>query len=283
MTGVETILSAWEFEPSVVLGCPLILTAYLYAVRFRLNFKTINFTLGVLTVFLALTSPIDALGDTYLFSAHMVQHMMLGMIAPVLMVAGIPDFFVVALQKVPVLGSLERILSNPLLAFTIANATFWAWHLPVPYNLTLANEHVHIAEHMMFIVTGAMLWWPVFHPIPERRMHPLPAMLYLAAAAALSTILGIIFTVSETPYYSCYANPDDELGILKMIREDWGINQLADQKMGGAIMWEPAGAIFLWAIMAVMIDWFKSDSKPSPVLAKETLVNERRQDNVGVK
>ncbi len=85
------------------------------------------------------------------------------------------------------------------------------------------------------------------------------AIAYMAIAAFISTILGIIFTVSDTPYYLCYANPDDELGALKLIREDWGLTQIADQKLGGAIMWEPAGAIFLWAIMAVLISWFKDD------------------------
>jgi cytochrome c oxidase assembly factor CtaG len=260
MTGWK-LLTAWEFSPSVVIGCALVLAAYLFAVRGKINGKTINFTLGVLCIFLALVSPIDDLGDDYLFSAHMVQHMMLGMIAPVLMVAGIPASFVQAWLKVPLIARVERILGNPTLALIVANATFWVWHLPYLYNLTLENETVHIFEHMMFIVTGCMLWWPVFKPVKEGRLAAMPAIVYMAIAAAISTILGIIFTISDTPYYSGYANPHDELGALKLIREDWGLTQIADQKLGGAIMWEPAGAIFLWAIMVVLMGWFKEESE----------------------
>ncbi|MGH9553151.1 MAG: cytochrome c oxidase assembly protein [Terriglobales bacterium] len=265
MTGWKLFLSTWDFHPSVVIGCALLWGIYLFAVRGRFDRKTTNYTLGVLIIFLALVSPVDDLGDDYLFSAHMVQHMMLGMIAPVLLVAGIPASFVRAWLKHPLIARLERILGYPPVALIVANATFWVWHLPSLYNLTLADEGVHIFEHMMFLVTGTMLWWPVFKPVPEGRLSPMSAIVYMGIAAALSTILGIIFTISDTPYYAGYANPDDDLGALKLIREQWGLTQIADQKLGGAIMWEPAGAIFLWGMMCVMIRWFKEDSESDTV------------------
>ncbi len=270
MTPGKLFLISWEFEPTVVIGCIVLLASYLIAVRRKFNAKTINFVLGVLTIFLALVSPIDGLGDDYLFSAHMVQHMMLGIVAPVLLVAGIPTSFVRTWLKFPIVARLEKILGYPPLALIAANFTFWIWHLPVLYNLTLENETIHIIEHMMLLVTGCMLWWPIFKPIPEGRLTHMPAIGYLGIAAVISTILGVIFTISDTPYYEGYAHPHDELGALKMIREDWGLTQLADQKLGGAIMWEPAGAIFLWAIMKVFIDWFKEDP-------------ERRTEHVGTK
>jgi cytochrome c oxidase assembly factor CtaG len=261
MNGWKLFLIAWEFEPSVLIGCALLLAVYLIAVRFKFNGKSVNFTLGVLVLFLALTSPVDTLGEDYLFSAHMVQHMMLGIIVPVLLVAGLPASLVEGWLRFRLIASLERILGYPPLALVVANATFWVWHLPTLYNLTLENEVVHIFEHLTFLVTGTMLWWPVFKPVSPGRLTPLPAIIYLGLSAFISTILGIIFTVSETTYYDCYAHPHDELGALKLIREDWCLSQLDDQKLGGAIMWEPAGAIFLWAIMRIMIDWFKAESK----------------------
>jgi putative membrane protein len=253
------LLTAWDFDPQVIIGCVVLSGSYLYFRRAKFDAQCIYFLLGILTLFLALCSPVDAVGEDYLFSVHMVQHMMLGTIAPVLLVAGIPESFVRAWLKIPFVASLERILSYPVLALFVANATFWVWHLPYLYNLTLENDTVHICEHLMFIVTGTMLWWPVFKPIPETRLKPMSALIYLGLAAAMCTTLGIIFTVSETPYYACYANPSDDLGALKLIREGWGMSQLDDQKMGGAIMWEPAGAIFLWAIMVVMVEWFKEE------------------------
>jgi putative membrane protein len=257
MTEWKLFLTSWEFEPSVVIGCAVLWLVYLAFVRFKFDQKTVNFTLGVLVIFLALVSPVDTIGEDYLFSAHMVQHMMLGMIATVLLVAGIPASFVRAWLRFPLIAWLERILSNPYLAMFLANATFWVWHLPKLYNLTLQNETVHIVEHLLFIITGVILWWPVFTPLPELRLKPMTAIVYMGIAAALSTTLGIIFTMSDTPYYDCYAHPEDERGALKLIREDWGLTQIADQKLGGAIMWEPAGAIFLWAMMTVFMGWLK--------------------------
>jgi cytochrome c oxidase assembly factor CtaG len=273
ISGWELFLKSWEFHPSVVAGCIMLLAAYLIPARCVFNSKTIMFVLGVLTIFLALVSPIDTIGDDYLFSAHMVQHMMLGIIAPVFIVTGIPQKWVLTWLKSPTVAKVESIFSRPDIALFLANGTFWVWHLPSLYNLTLQNEGVHIAEHLMFMVTGTMLWWPVFKPIPQGRLSPLGAFVYLSINTSLCSLLGIIFTVSDTPYYAGYAHPNDELGALSLIRDRWGLTQIADQKLGGALMWEPAGAIFLWAMMVVMLDWFKRESK---VESLEKVTEEQR-------
>ena len=263
MNGWTLFLKSWEFEPQVVIGCALMLIVYYVAVH-RFNAQTFYFFLGVLALFLALTSPLDTLGEDYLFSAHMSQHMILGIIAPVLLVAGLPQTLVEGWLKFGFIARLEKILGYPPLALLAANGTFWVWHLPYLYDLTLKNQTVHIFEHITLIVTGCMLWWPVFKPIEAGRLKPLPAIIYLGISAFLSTILGVLFTISDTPYYEVYAHPEDELGALKLIRETWGLTQLDDQKLGGAIMWEPAGAIFLWAMMRIMIGWYKEESKDGP-------------------
>jgi len=263
MTAWKLFLSSWDFTPSVVIGCAVLLAVYLFFVRFKFNSKTVNFTLGVLIVFLALVSPVDALGEDYLFSAHMLQHMMLGYVAPPLLVSGMPESFVRSWLRFPPIARLERIFSYAPLALVLGSATFYVWHLPTLYNIALENEVVHVFEHLTFLVTGIILWWPVFKPIPEGRLTALPAIIYMGIAASLGSILGIIFTISDTAFYSFYAHPHDELGALKLIREDWGLTQLDDQKLGGAIMWEPMGAIFLWAMMVVLVDWFKQAEKDS--------------------
>jgi len=274
MTGWNLLLE-WEFSPSVVIGCALLLGIYFYAIRFKVNGKALIYTSGVLVLFLALCSPIDTLGDDYLFSAHMLQHMMLGTIAPPLLIAGLPASFVRSWLRFPIIAKLERILSYAPLALFIGCAMFWIWHLPYLYNLALENEVVHVVEHILFIVTGTMLWWPVLKPIPEGKLAPMAAIIYMGIAATLGMILGIIFTISDTVFYSFYTHPNDELGALKLIREEWGLTPLDDQKLGGAIMWEPMGAIFLWAMMAAMIDWFKQSKNDA------LLENERRTENVG--
>jgi cytochrome c oxidase assembly factor CtaG len=274
MTGWQ-LFQLWEFEPSVVIGCVLLLAVYFWAIRFKLNGKALVFTLAVVILFLALSSPIDVLGDDYLFSAHMLQHMMLGTIAPPLLIAGLPTSMVQSLLRFPLVARIERILGYAPLALVVGTATFWIWHLPYLYNLALENETIHVIEHLLFIATGLMLWWPVLKPIPEGRLSPLAAIIYMGIAASVGTLLGIIFTVSDTPFYSFYDNPKDETGALHLIRDQWGLSQLDDQKLGGAIMWEPMGFIFLWVMMAAMKDWFKQAKDEA------MLENQRRRENVG--
>jgi putative membrane protein len=260
-----------------VIGCALLLGIYFYAIHFKFSAKALSYTLGVLVIFLALTSPIDPLSDHYLFSAHMLQHMMLGTIAPPLLIAGLPASFVQSWLRFPFIARVERILGYAPLALIAGIGTIWLWHLPYLYNLALENETVHTFEHFLFMVTGTMLWWPVLKPIPEGRLAPMAAIIYMAIAATLGMILGIIFTIADTPFYSFYSNPEDELGALKLIREQWKLTQLDDQKLGGAIMWEPMGAIFLWAMMSAMVDWFKQSKNDA------FHESERRPENVGTK
>jgi cytochrome c oxidase assembly factor CtaG len=255
MTDLQHLLRSWDFHPSVVVGCLFLFGAYLFAVRGRMDKRTFLYGLGVLTIFLALVSPIDMLGDQYLFSAHMLQHMMLGLIAPALIILGLPSSLANRLLQIPLARKLESILGYPPLSLMLAVGTFWVWHLPVLYNATLENELVHIFEHLTFLVTGTILWWPVFKPIPTGKLSGLVSVVYLTIAALLNSILGIIFTVSDVPIYSSYAHLDDSLGLLKLIRNDWALSQLDDQKMGGAIMWAFGGLIFLCGMMIALVSW----------------------------
>jgi cytochrome c oxidase assembly factor CtaG len=104
-----------------------------------------------------------------------------------------------------------------------------------------------------------MLWWPVFKPTQEGRLKPLPAAVYLTVAGFLASILGMIFTMADAPFYAAYANPDDHHNLLPLIREQWGLTHLEDQKLGGAIMWVICTLNFFWALMAVMIAWLREE------------------------
>ena len=256
MTAVD-LFRHWELPPSIWAGCVILLAAYLWARRFKFDLKTLSFSSGVLIIFLALCSPLDALADGYLFSAHMLQHMLLGTIAPPLLIAGIPASFVESWLRFRIVAWLERILSQPVLALFVGCGTFWVWHLPGPYTYALENETVHTIEHLLFIVSGTMLWWPVLKPVPEGKLAPMGALIYLGLVSFIGMILGIIFTVSDTVFYSYYNHPEDELGLLKLIRDDWGVTALDDQKLGGGMMWEPMGAVFLCAMMSALVSWYK--------------------------
>jgi cytochrome c oxidase assembly factor CtaG len=256
MTGWRLFLSTWDFEPSVVVGCVLLLAGYLAAVRFRFDRQTVLFTSGVVVMFLALVSPLDDLGDDYLFSAHMLQHILLDLVAPLLFVLGLPAGMAEKLLRRPAAAVAERVLGNPAVAWALGIGTLWVWHLPFLYNATLANENIHVFEHLTFLVTGTILFWPVLTPLEKRRMAAPMAIVYLSLAALANGLLGIIFTISSTPFYSGYAHPEDKLGALSLIRNTWGLSQVADQQLGGVFMWAIGSVIFLGAIMIVVVRWY---------------------------
>src|SRR4051794_32731593 len=167
-TAGDQLMGMWSFEPSVLLGCAGLLLGYMWMQRFRLNPGSIFFTAGVLVLLLALVSPLHALGETYLFSAHMVQHLLLVLVVPPLLILGTPAWmFRRALQWEPA-RKLEAVLGHPFPAWFLVTVAIYAWHLPVLFNATLANPAIHTLEHVIFLVTGTIFWWPVMNPLRDR-------------------------------------------------------------------------------------------------------------------
>jgi cytochrome c oxidase assembly factor CtaG len=156
----------WNLAPSIIIGTALLLAAYLGAIGpFRKYIPTskpvkprefIQFILGILILFLALTSPLDAMSDDYLFSAHMIQHSLLTLAAPPLILAGIPGWLAAYIVRNPSINKAARIVTNPVLAFVLYNLVYSLWHLPVAYEAALENENIHIVEHLSFIVTAQL-------------------------------------------------------------------------------------------------------------------------------
>jgi cytochrome c oxidase assembly factor CtaG len=271
VTGWELLTSTWDWEPSVVVGSALLLAAYLAAVRFRLDVHTASFASGVGVLLLALVSPLDELGDDYLFSAHMLQHILLDLVAPLLLVLGLPASLVAGILAWRPVAVVEKVLGAPPVAWFLGIGTLWTWHLPSLYDWTLRSEPVHVFEHLTFLVTGTILYWPVLGRTRARAMAPLVSIGYLCAAAVANGVLGVIFTLASTPFYQGYAHPADRLGALPLIRGVWGLDQVADQRLGGVFMWAIGSVIFLSAIMVVFVRWYREpeDDLRAPGAGKE--------------
>ena len=255
MNGIGTLLRTWDFDPSIVIGCAALLGAYAFAHRGDYS-RAPWFVAGVAAMFLALVSPLDVLSDEYLFSAHMAQHLILILFVPPLLIAGLSRAFVRSILAAPALARVERILSRPALAWPLAAAALWIWHWPVLYNAALASEDVHILEHLCFLVTATIFWWPIFAPVAEARMAPMAAIVYLATASVSNSVLAILLTFAAPGLYPAYTHPADSLGILPMIRDGWGLTPAADQQLGGLLMWVPGGLVFLAAIIFVLARWY---------------------------
>jgi len=251
------IMTAWDPDPSVIIGCIALAIAYVIACR-RDYSGAAWFLLGDLVMLLALISPLDVLADDYLFSAHMLQHMLLVLAVPPLLILGIPRGLATAIVRVPALAAIERGLCNPAIAWTLGMAPLWIWHLPRLYDATLASEPLHIFEHLTFLVTATIFWWPILAPLAESRMSHGAAFAFVGAAMLATTVLGILITFAPVGLYTAYLHPQDSLGILAGLRDSWGLTTEADQQLGGLLMWVPGGLVYLGAIMAVLARWYRA-------------------------
>jgi cytochrome c oxidase assembly factor CtaG len=254
MAGWQLLTSTWNWDPSVLAGGAALIGLYLAAIGSRLTTRALLFVAGVLTTLFALVSPLDVLGDTYLFSAHMVQHLLLMQVTPPLLLLGTPAWLAKKITDWPPAGGVERILGRPWVAWLLGIGTMWLWHLPALYNAALADETVHVVEHLSFLVTSTIFWWPVLSPIMERRLSPPAILLYLVPAIIAGCMLGSLVSYAAPGVYN-YLHPADTLGALSLLRDRWGLSPAVDQLLGGLAMWVLGGLVYLCGILNGIARW----------------------------
>lgn len=248
---------SWDWEPSVVIGCLILAAAYLALARRRTSLQTLSFVSATFLLLIDLVSPLDTLADTYLFSAHVVQHFLLALVIPPLWILGLP---------MPVLNHrglvrVEHALSAPVLAWSLGVGTMLAWHLPILFNAALANPGLHIFQHLSFLITGVIYWWPIVAPASSRRMAPLPSIFYLFSACTACSLLGAVLTFTPPGWYPAYLNPAGNPEILRQIRGGWGLDARSDQQLGGMFMWVPGCLVYLTAILTRIARWYAAPER----------------------
>ena len=182
---------------------------------------------GILALFVALISPLDRLGEQ-LATAHMIQHLILADVAPIL--------FVVALTKWilrPVTKHVHRIeraagpFAHPAFGVVAYVGAMWFWHVPTFYNAALEHSMIHVLEHLCFAAAGFLYWWHLLSPIRSRmRLGGIGPILYMASTKILVGFLGIMLTFSSVVLYDFY-----ETGGTR-----WGLSALDDQHVAGLVM-----------------------------------------------
>lgn len=255
----------WNWEPQLLIGLAGQASAYLLCTvgplrRFFPGAQPVpisqiyTFLLGVLTLFVALVSPIDILGDDYLLTAHMVQHLLLALIAPPLLLLGTPRWLLRPLIELPYLRDITlpvgRVVTHPLVALLAFNIVFSLWHVPRYYEAALQDQNIHIIEHATFFATAVVMWWPIFGTLDEfPQLHEGAKVLYLFFQALPPTILGAMITFAKTPIYLTYAQAP----------RLYGMSVMEDQALGGLTMWVPGGLIFFTVLTVIFFRWFGRD------------------------
>ena len=247
--------SRFSVHPSTVVG--ILGLAALYTWRTKVAGKrwhsgelrastAICFFAGLLVLFLSLNGPLHDLSDDYLFSAHMVQHLLLTLVVPPLLIVGTPGWMLRPALRNRAAASIARFVTKPAACFTIFNLVIIAWHLPPLYNLAMANHNVHIVEHLMFLVASVLMWWPFLSPLPELPRLSYPGqMLYSFLMSIPMSVVAISITYADHVLYPAYASAPRVIALTPM----------EDQLMGGLIMWIPGGLIFVVILSVVFFKW----------------------------
>ncbi len=256
--GLNFWLTQWNWEPSIIISTVIVLGLYLYAVGLLRKpsalidgvkqSQVISFWLGILVIFFALVSPIDEIGDRYLFSMHMVQHLFLTIVGPPLLLLGTPEVLLKPIIRNRFVFPIAKVLTHPFLAFFLFNADFWLWHAPPLYNATLTNQNLHILEHLTFIVFAVIYWWPIFSPMKEDlpRLSIGGQVLYLFLSGMPIVALGAGLTFAP-PLYAPYINAP----------RIWGLSAATDQQLGGLIMWIPGNILYIGIVSVLFIRWMQ--------------------------
>jgi putative membrane protein len=238
-------LTSWTFDPAQLL---LIAAAGFLYYRRTITlaqrgtpvdaWRRWVFGLGLALAFLAVASPIHAFGERQFFFVHMLQHILLGDLAPLCMVAGLTGPILRPVLAIPAVVRL-RFLTHPLVAFPIWAANVVLWHLPVAYQAALHHDAVHAVQHILFFTCGALMWAPVVEVLPGPEWFGTGMKLgYIAAVRVVETILGNVFIWSGGVFYPYYQH----------FPERWGITAHADQGIAGGLMMIEGSLVTLAAL-----------------------------------
>jgi len=236
----------WNLHPSVVAGLALLGGLYVNLGGLKSPRRHVaSFAGGLVVLFLALNGPLHNLSDTYLFSAHMAQHLLLTLVFPPLLLYGTPAHVIRPLLRPRWVMALGRVVTRPLVAALVFTGPIVIWHVPSLYEAALRHHNLHILQHLVFLTTAVIMWWPVLSPVPELpRIPHLLQMLYLFLLGIPMSVTGALITLSDSILYPFYA----------VAPRVGGLSPLEDQQIGGLLMWV-LGGLMLWIVMTVI--WFR--------------------------
>ena len=262
------VWSEWSPDPALI-GCAL--AGLLYAVglrrlwsRFGIGHivgmgQALAFWAGLATTLLALISPLDAIADD-LFSVHMIQHLLIGLLGPLLLIVGQPlvaiGYALPKRARSQLAGPAHRFgrmtgfrrdsPTTASLAVGLNVLVLGLWHVPRFYDLAVRDPLVHDVEHLAFFASGLLLWWIVIGAGWRARSGM--AVVYLFLAGLPMGALAALITLAPSPFYTSHLTTTYE----------WGLSPLEDQQLAGAIMWVPGGVVYLTAAVALFVGWLGS-------------------------
>lgn len=266
-------ISALQWNPLLLLSGGIMLWMYLHLTRYQLTCRTGLFTGGIVLAEIALALPMGPAAGEPLFSLHMARHVLLLMVAPPLMVAGLPEQGVRHFLRQHQLRSAAGTLLNPLAAWLLGVGIMWFWHAPVVFNSMVVQEGGEVlqyglmaTESLSLLLIGLLFCAPVLFPLAEYRLPPLQGIVYLFTACWACSILGILITFASPGLYHTVFTGGETLV--------WGLSQQTDQQLGGLLMWVPGCIIYVTGVIVLLVRWFtREDPAHGSVPKQPSTVN----------
>jgi cytochrome c oxidase assembly factor CtaG len=265
----QAIFEQWSpplFLTTAILLSAIVYTCGWFAIRKTRSFlfptwRLAAFLLGLATIWLSIASPLDGFADA-LLSAHMVEHLLLMSFVPPLLLLGYPVVpllrglphgviihLIAPLIRSKLLRSLGHFLTTPLVAWLAMNLIFLGWHVPAAYDFALEHEHWHDFEHICFLGSAILFWWPIIQPWPSRAQHGGWFMLlYLVSADIVNTVLSAFLAFCDRPVYSYYLRQTNSFNISPM----------SDQIVGAVTMWVVGSLVFLVPVVMIAMNLLQS-------------------------
>lgn len=248
----------WDFHESIVIGTLLLGIGYWLGItRWRVQAKLSEtpaprwqialFYANLAVLYLSLDGPLHHLADELLFSAHMLQHMLLQLLWAPLLILAVPEWLWRGLYQLPGVRPWARWASRPFVAFFLFNGVIFGWHVPQMYDLALRVHGFHILQHLMFMSTAVVLWFVVIAPLPELRGEFARRMIFVMANMLAMKVLGLTISLADDVLYPFYASQP----------RAWGMDVLSDQQLGGLLMWMPGGGILWFGLGRVFWQWVR--------------------------
>ncbi len=244
----------WPFDPTVYAGLVILYFGHALLARGAPDVQrkhTVYFLLGLFVLWLALETPIDPISDLYLDSVHMLQHVLLAFVAPPLLLLGLSREMAGRLARVPGL----RAVTEPVPAQVVAAVIMVGWHLPFLYDLTLSDEAVHVLEHLMFIASGVLLYWPIIEATSVHArwtMSPGAKLVYVLLATLPQDGVALALIFSRVTFYPYYAQAPRLVA---------GYTAVIDQTIAGAVLMVFGKVTLGVAAAVVFFRWFGAEHR----------------------
>ena len=256
----------WYWTSPVWLVIAALLVGYLVVTRGRSRGQLTVFLFGLLVLALVFVSPIGVLADGYLFSAHMVQHLALLLVAPIGMLLSLPRKQATEWFRRPAFDRVGHLFSIAWFGWICGVGAMWFWHVPALCSTAALSPAVGVLRDVSLFSAGVAFWWPIYAPCERYRLHPLSGIAYLFSACLGCTLLGIYITFAPIAVCPVFANPIDRIGIMNSLH-NFGLTPGIDQRLGGLMMWVPPCVLYIGAIISLLCRWYATTEEQPNVLS----------------